>query len=83
MPAKSDGQGGMQPKKRGSRGKSASGGPVAGSCGGEKNYYQLLVRIYGGRKFPAPEEGAKSIALECRCRKIWSGIMAGLTKRKT
>lgn len=31
------------------------------------NYYQLLVRIYGGRRFSPSEEGAKAILLECRC----------------
>ena len=40
---------------------------AAAAAASESNYYQLLVRIYTGRKFPAPEDGAKAVALECRC----------------
>lgn len=34
---------------------------------GSKMYYQLLVRIYQGRRFPLiTEDGGKAIAFECR-----------------
>ncbi len=71
MPAKSDGKR-EAGKNKGIGGKNSTAEQEVAAGTGEKNYYQLLVRIYGGRKFPPPEEGAKAIALECRLKTaVW------------
>ena len=51
----------------------------AASAKDEGNFYQLLVRIYTGRKFPAPEDGMKAIALECRSVQVkWAPFARSL-----